>query len=137
MFTRETLDGVISNDQWVTDDDKPDPSPLPRIPGVGILVRPVPIRRKSVGGILIPDSFREDREYLNTVGRVLALGELAFKDTDIYRNGDWVKPGDYIVYAKFAGQKLWWKGVKLLIIKAPAIDLVVEKPEYLDTNFKD
>jgi co-chaperonin GroES (HSP10) len=68
---------------------------------------------------------------------VLALGELAFKDTDIYRNGDWVKPGDYIVYAKFAGQKLWWKGVKLLIIKAPAIDLVVEKPEYLDTNFKD
>lgn len=137
ITTRQNLDGGISNDQWLTEDNVPDPSPLPRIPGVGILVRPVPIRRKSAGGILIPDSFREDREYLNTVGRVLALGELAFKDEAIYKTGPWVKPGDYIVYAKFAGQKLWWKGVKLLLVKAASIELVVEKPEYLDSNFKD
>lgn len=137
LTTREPLDGAITNDQWISAEDVADPSPLPRIPGVGILVRPVPIRRKSAGGILIPDTFREDREYLNTVGRVLALGELAFCDTDVYKNGPWVKPGDYIVYAKFSGQKLWWRGVKLLIIKPGAIELVVEKPEYLDANFKE
>lgn len=137
ISTREALDGAISNGEWLTDGEIPDPTPLPRVPGVGILVRPVPLRRKSAGGIIIPDSVREDREYLNTVGRVLALGELAFKDEDIYKTGPWVKPGDYVVYTKFAGQKLWWKGVKLLIIKAPSIELVVDKPEYLDTNFKD
>jgi co-chaperonin GroES (HSP10) len=131
------MDGAIQNDQWLSDSDIPDPSPLPRIPGVGVLVRPVPVRRKSAGGILLPDNFREDMEYMNTVGRVLALGELAFKDEEIYRNGPWVKPGDYIVYAKFAGSKLYWKGVKLLLVKAPAIELVVDKPEYLDSNFKD
>lgn len=135
--TRDTMDASISNDQFISDDDVPDPTPLPRIPGVGILVRPVPIRRKSAGGILIPDTVRADRDYLSTVGRVLAIGELAFKDEAVYKTGAWVKPGDYVVYAKFAGQKLWWKGVKLLIVKAPAIELVVDKPEYLDSNFKD
>lgn len=137
LTTRSPADGAIPNDQWMTGDEVPDPNPLPRVPGVGILVRPVPIRRKSSGGILLPDTFREDREHLNTVGRVLALGELAFKDEEIYRNGPWVKPGDYIVYSKFAGQKLWWKGVKILLVKASSIELVVERPEYLDSNFKE
>lgn len=136
LTTRQPLDAAIANDQWVTDNDVPDPSPLPRIPGVGILVRPVPVRHKSAGGILIPDTVREDREHLNTVGRVLALGELSFSDADVYKNGPWVKPGDYIVYAKFAGQKFWWRGVKLLVIKPGAIELIVEKPEYLDANFR-
>jgi co-chaperonin GroES (HSP10) len=125
------------NDQWISSEEKPDPSPLPRVPGVSILVRPVPIRRKSAGGIIVPDTFREDRAYLNTVGRVLVLGELAFGDRDIYKNGPWVKPGDYVVYGKLAGQRLTWMGVQLLLIPARAIELVVEKPEYLDSNFKD
>ena len=137
LTAREAADAAIPNDQWLSGDDVPDPSPLPRIPGVGILVRPVPIRRKSAGGILLPDTFRQEREYLNTVGRVLSLGELAFIDEDIYRKGPWVKSGDYIVYSKFAGQKIFWKGVKLLIVKAAAIELVVDKPEYLDANFKE
>lgn len=137
LTAREAADAAIPNDQWLSEDDVPDPSPLPRIPGVGILVRPVPIRRKSAGGILLPDTFRQEREYLNTVGRVLSLGELAFIDEDIYRKGPWVKSGDYIVYSKFAGQKIFWKGVKLLIVKAAAIELVVDKPEYLDANFKE
>ncbi len=137
LTTRQPLDGAITNDQWISPDEAPDPSPLPRVPGVGILIRPVPIRRKSAGGILIPDTFREDMAELNTVGRVLALGELAFKDETIYKNGAWVKPGDYVVYAKFAGQKFTWRGVKLLIIKAGAIELVVDKPEWLDSNFKE
>ncbi len=137
LTVRDTMDNAITNDQFITNEEVPDPNPLPRVPGVGILIRPVPIRKKSAGGILIPDTFREEREYLSTVGRVLALGDLAFKDEEVYKTGAWVKPGDYVVYAKFAGQKFYWKGVKLLVIKAPAIELIVEKPEYLDSNFKD
>lgn len=137
LAARNALDGAVSNDMWISADDAPDPSPLPRVPGVGILIRPVPVRRKSAGGILIPDSVRSDTEYLNTVGRVLSPGELAFKDEAIYKNGPWVKPGDYVVYTKFAGQKIYWKGVKLILIKAAAIELVVDRPEYLDSNFKD
>lgn len=131
------MEGAVPNDAWISEHEVPDPSPLPRIPGVGLLVRPVPIRKKSAGGIIIPDSIRADRDFLNTVGRVLALGELAFIDEDIYRKGPWVKPGDHIVYSKLAGQKIFWKGVKLLLIKASSIELVVDTPEYLDSNFKE
>jgi len=137
LAAREALDGALSNDMWISADEAPDPTPLPRVPGVGILIRPVPVRRKSAGGILIPESVRADTEYLNTVGRVLALGELAFKDETIYKNGAWVKPGDFVVYTKFAGQKVFWKGVKLVLVKASSIELVVDKPEYLDSNFKE
>lgn len=137
LTVHEPLDGAIANDQWISADEVADPSPLPRIPGVGILVRPVPIRRKSAGGIIIPQTVREDREYLNTVGRVLALGELAFSDESVYKKGPWVKPGDHIVYTKFAGQKFWWMGVKLLIIKPGAIEMIVDAPEYLDANFRE
>ncbi len=137
LAAREALDGALSNDMWISADEAPDPAPLPRVPGVGILIRPVPVRRKSAGGILIPESVRADTEYLNTVGRVLALGELAFKDETIYKNGAWVKPGDFVVYTKFAGQKVFWKGVKLVLVKASSIELVVDKPEYLDSNFKE
>lgn len=137
LTARDALDGALSNDMWISADEAPDPTPLPRIPGVGILIRPVPVRRKSAGGILIPDSVRSDMDYLNTVGRVLALGELAFKDEAVYKTGPWVKPGDHVVYTKFAGQKVFWKGVKLVLVKAGSIELVVDKPEYLDSNFKD
>jgi chaperonin GroES len=137
MLPRELMDGAKSNDQWISAEDAPDPNPLPRIPGVGILIRPVPVRRKSEGGIIIPDTFREDMSYLNTVGRVLSLGELAFKDEEIYKTGPWVQPGDFVVYTKYAGQKVVWKGVRLLIIKAADIQLIVEKPEHLDSNFRE
>lgn len=136
LTTTQPLGGAVSNDQWISTDDVADPTPLPRVPGVGILVRPVPIRKKSAGGILIPETFREDMEYLNTVGRVLALGELSFKDETVYINGPWVKPGDFIVYAKYTGTKFFWRGVKLLIVKPSQIEMVVEAPELLDSNFR-
>ena len=136
LTVQDSLAGGIPNNEWVSEEDKPDPSPLPRIPGVDILVRPVPIRKKSAGGIIIPDKVRDDHDHLNTVGRVLSLGELAFKDESIYLNGPWVKPGDFIVYSKFSGQKFFWKGVKLLIIPSRDIKMVVDQPDYLDSNFK-
>lgn len=137
ITVRETMDNAVSNDQWITEDNVPDPEPLPRVPGIHILVRPVPVRTKSKGGVLLPDTVRADREYLNTVGRVLALGELAYKDENVYPTGAWCSVGDYVVYGKYSGQKFWWKGVKLLMVPARDVLLVVDRPEWLDSNFKE
>jgi co-chaperonin GroES (HSP10) len=135
MLVREGLSGGQQNDEWLTVEG-PDPDPLPRVPGVSLLVRPVPVRSRSQGGIIIPDTFRDDMEYLNTVGRVLVLGDLAYKNKELYPNGPWCSVGDYVVYGKYAGSKIIWKGVKLLVLPAKAVELVVERPEYLDSNFK-
>ena len=36
-----SLGGALKNDMWITEDDAPDPSPLPTLPGFHVLVRPV------------------------------------------------------------------------------------------------
>ena len=75
------LGGAIKNDLWVTDlEEQPDPSPLPELPGFNILVRPVSVKGVTKGGILIPDSTKDDMAYLTTVRKVLAMGDLAYLD---------------------------------------------------------
>ena len=56
------LNKAIKNDQWISGDEKEvaDPSPLPVIPGFNVLIRPVSIKSKTKGGILLPDSTVDD-----------------------------------------------------------------------------
>ena len=73
---------VAGNDEWITNKDQKDPEILPSLPGYHVLIRPVTIREKTKGGILLPDKFKDDAKYLTTVGRVLKVGELAYADTN-------------------------------------------------------
>lgn len=140
----DAMAGSLANDQWITHEAE-DPTPLPRLPGWKLLVRPVPVRAKTKGGILLPDNARGDMEYLNTVGRVLAVGDLAFKFEENRRTPlghqwlaedypPWCAVGDYVVYAKYAGQKMTYKGVKLLLIKDRDVEFIVPDPQWLDPN---
>ena len=62
---------AASNDEWITNKESPDPDVLPNIPGYHVLIRPVAIREKTKGGILLPSKFKDDAQYLTTVGRVV------------------------------------------------------------------
>ena len=56
-----SMGGAIKNDLWITDvEETPDPSPLPNIPGFHVLVRPVSVKSVTKGGILLPDSTKDD-----------------------------------------------------------------------------
>ena len=129
------LEKGIKNDLWITDDDQKDPGVLPDLPGYHILVRPISIKETTKGGILLPDSTREDISYLTTVGRVLKLGELAYQDPDKFPNGAWCKKNDYIAYGKQVGQKLFYKGVRLLLLFDDQVIMKVEDPTDLDPTF--
>ena len=76
------LAGAIKNDAWVTEGEHPDPEILPELPGYHILVRPVSIKAKTKGVIILPEQARDDIAYLTTVGRVLKVGTLAYEDKD-------------------------------------------------------
>ena len=125
----------MKNDMWITDDDQKDPEVLPELPGYHILIRPISIKETTKGGILLPDSTREDISYLTTVGRVLKLGELAYQDPDKFPNGAWCKKNDYIAYGKHVGQKLFYKGVRLLLLFDDQVIMKVEDPTDLDPTF--
>ena len=130
------LGKTIKNDMWITDEEYSDtPDVLPELPGFHVLVRPVSVKEKTKGGILIPNSTKEDMSYLTTVGKVIKIGNLAYNDTDKFPKGPWCKEGDYICYAKHAGQKIQYKEVKMLLLYDDQVIMKVEDPKHLDPTF--
>jgi len=127
---------AIKNDSWISDpEETEDPEVLPELPGFHILVRPVSVKNKTKGGIFIPDSIKDDMSYLTTVGKVLALGDLAYMDKDKFPGGAWCMVGDYVCYGKHSGTKLFYKGVRLILLFDDQINMKVEDPKDLDPTF--
>ena len=131
-----TLGKAIPNSDWVSDEEieikKED---LPELPGYHVLVKPVSIKQKTKGGIILPDSTKYDISYLTTVGKVLKLGKLAYDDKDKFPLGSWCEEGDYVAYGKLIGQKFVYKGVKLLLLFDDQIIMKVDNPSSLDPTF--
>ena len=129
------MERAVNNNEWIENEEKPDPEVLPHLPGYHILVRPVSIKSKTKGGLLLPDSVKDDVAYLTTVGKVLSIGDLAYKDEDKFPNGKWCDVGDYVCYARHAGQKLYYKGVRLLLLFDDQIMMKVDEPTNLDMTY--
>ena len=130
----QAASNAIKNDEWITNDDVSDPTPLPEVPGYTVLVRPISVKEKTKGGIILPDSTKSDMAYLTTVGRVLKVGNAAYQD-DKFGDTPWCKKGDYVCYGKHAGNKFLYKGVQLLLIFDDDVKMVVESPKDLDPTF--
>ena len=131
------LQKAIKNDESISgeEEDVKDPFPLPDMPGYTVLIRPISVKSKTKGGILLPDSTKDDISYLTTVGKVLAVGDLAYKDKPKFPKGDWCKVGDYVCYGKHAGTKLIYKGIKLLLLYDDQVMMRVDSPKDLDPTF--
>ena len=126
----------IKNDLWITDEEEvKDPDVLPELPGYHVLIRPVSVKSKTKGGIFIPDSTRDDMSYLTTVGRVIAVGDLAYMDKNKFPTGAWCKIGDYVSYGKHLGTKLFYKGVRFILLFDDQITMRVQDPKDLDPTF--
>jgi co-chaperonin GroES (HSP10) len=124
---------ATAGDEWITAAEVPDPDPLPTVVGWKLLIRPVAIKTKTKGGILLPEQYVADVQYLTTVGRVLAMGPQAYKHSDF--EAPWCKIGDTVCYGKFAGTKFLYKGVKLLLLEDRLVDMVVPDPAFIDPQF--
>ena len=130
------MEKAIKNDQWISnEEDLPDPKDLPHLPGYNLLIRPVSVKGITKGGLLLPDSTQDDMAYLTTVGRILALGELAYLDKNKFPKGPWCKVGDYVCYGKHTGTKLLYKGIKLLVLFDDQIMMKVNNSKDLDPTF--
>ena len=126
----------IKNDLWITDEEEvKDPDVLPELPGYHVLIRPVSVKSKTKGGIFIPDSTRDDMSYLTTVGRVVSVGDLAYMDKDKFPTGAWCQVGDHVSYGKHLGTKLFYKGVRFILLFDDQITMRVQDPKDLDPTF--
>ena len=80
------------------------------------VVKPAPAEEKTTGGIIIPDTAKEKPQR----GEVVAVGpgKEGIKPT--------VKEGDVVLYGKYAGQELNYKGQDYLIMREDDILVVLD-----------
>lgn len=87
--------------------------------GTRIVVSPMQKEEMSPGGIVLPDSAREKPE----VGVVVAVGRGRHENGTVFPLE--VRPGDKVVYAKYAGNELKQDGNTYLVIDGERDVLVV------------
>ncbi|MEG0947845.1 MAG: co-chaperone GroES [Bacteroidales bacterium] len=80
-----------------------------------VLVKPAPAEERTLGGIIIPDSAKEKP----LKGEVVAVGT-GTKDEDMI-----VKPGDQVLYGKYAGTELDLDGTIYLIMRQSDILAII------------
>ena len=82
-----------------------------------VLVKAAAAEETTVGGIIIPDSAKEKP----LRGEVLAVGN-GTKDEEMI-----LKPGDQVLYGKYAGTEIEVDGEKLLMMRQSDILAIVEE----------
>lgn len=81
-----------------------------------VLVKAAAAEETTVGGIIIPDSAKEKP----LRGEVLAVGN-GTKDEEMI-----LKPGDQVLYGKYAGTELEFEGEKYLIMRQSDVLAVIQ-----------
>jgi co-chaperonin GroES (HSP10) len=86
--------------------------------GSRVLIQIRTPKKKSAGGIILDIAGTNDTEKWNTqIGKVVALGPLAFKnrnDMKTWPEGEWCTAGEYVRVAKYGGDR--WE------VKIPGTD---------------
>lgn len=80
-----------------------------------VLIKPAPAEEKTIGGIIIPDSAKEKP----LKGEVIAVGN-GTKDEEMV-----VKPGDNVLYGKYAGTEIELDNDKFLIMRQSDILAII------------
>lgn len=85
----------------------PDVNPGQRPYGGRVIVQ---LRRikKNIGKIIIVDEVRENEKWNNMIGKVVALGPLAFKNKDTMQSwpeGSWAEVGSFVRVPRWGGDR--------------------------------
>lgn len=99
-----------------------------------ILVMPVRPRKVSKGGIVLAETTQDVQRHLNYVGRIVSMGSLVYTDKRLASEVNKPAVGEYVIYGRYAGQVLTYKGIRLLIINDDEILAKVSSPDDLKIN---
>lgn len=80
-----------------------------------VLVKPAEAEEKTASGIIIPDSAKEKP----LKGEIIAAGK-GTKDEEMV-----LKPGDHVLYGKYAGTEIELEGTKYLIMRQSDVLAVI------------
>ena len=123
----------LKEDNRVLDPSKLSKKAIDRLPqptGWRILLLPFQGKKKTSGGIYLPDEVQE-REAVGTVcGYVLRVGPLAYQDYNKFSNtGAWCKEGDWVIFGRYAGSRFKIEGGEVRLLNDDEILATINNPE--------
>lgn len=142
-FQMQDQHGFFNNE----DQKIPEGHPLPMLWKVLLMpVQPASMSKGTHGVKLhLPSQTQDNDGYLNYIGRVAAIGPLAGK-SERYLNPQYlanqipgapaiprwlwdVKPGDWVCYGRYAGQRIEYQGVKFILANDDEILAKISGPD--------
>lgn len=127
-------DDLTMNDNqgWLNPEEVEIPPDLPQPLLWRVLVLPVQPQKVSRGGIVLPYQAQDAQAHLQVIGRVAAMGPLAGK-SDKYRfEGSLhygVGVGDWVMFPRYAGQRVEFKGLRLVSLNDDELLAKIAGPE--------
>jgi co-chaperonin GroES (HSP10) len=112
-----------------------------------LLICPQQPKKTSAGGIALPDDVQDAEQHLQYIGRILAVGPLAgknerfmppeYRDMNLARKAEFqplpyawpYKEGDWVLYGRYAGMRMDYKGIKLLVVNDDELQGIIASPE--------
>ena len=102
---------------------------LPKPTGWRIIVLPYKAKQKTKGGIILSDKTLTESQIATNCGLVMDMGPDAYNDKDKFPNGPWCKKKDWVLFARYAGSRIYIDGGELRILNDDEILGTIEDPE--------
>lgn len=101
---------------------------LPKPTGWRIVVLPYRGVGQTKGGIHLAGQTLERQQLTTTCAYVLAVGPLAYADTNKFPHGPWCKEGDWIIFGRYAGARMNIEGGEIRILNDDEILATINDP---------
>ena len=102
---------------------------LPKPTGWRILVLPYKAKEKTKGGIILSDKTVTESQIATNCGLVLDMGPDAYNDKDKFPHGPWCKKKDWVLFARYAGSRIYIDGGEIRVLNDDEILGTIEDPE--------
>lgn len=132
----------LDGNEWANDEDAKIPEGLPNPFMWRILVMPVQPRKVTKSGIILAPSTQDAEGHLQFVGKVAAVGPLAFRSWKLCSGlEDYLrvlmgktiaaapKVGDWVVHGRYTGQRCEFRGARLIMMNDDEVLAKCESPQ--------
>ena len=102
---------------------------LPKPTGWRIIVLTYKAKEKTKGGIILSDKTVAESQIATNCGLVMEIGPDAYNDKDKFPNGPWCKKKDWVLFARYAGSRIYIDGGEIRVLNDDEILGTIEDPE--------
>ena len=90
---------------------------------------PIGGRMAKKGGIILSDKTVSESQIATNCGLVMETGPDAYNDKDKFPNGPWCKKKDWVLFARYAGSRIYIDGGEIRVLNDDEILGTIEDPE--------